>query len=90
MTDSASNAKIKEHIDLSSVDINQQKNQTKYYTCPFEFCGKYFKERGNLKTHLRVHVRYIIYFYSPEINLLYVHLKDVPNHSLLKVISRLI
>jgi uncharacterized Zn-finger protein len=26
------------------------------FRCPFKDCGKLFKEKGNLRTHIRVHV----------------------------------
>jgi uncharacterized Zn-finger protein len=35
----------------------------KVYSCPYDFCNKAFRERGNLRTHLRVHVS-IYFFYS--------------------------
>lgn len=31
----------------------------KLFKCPYENCQKIFKEKGNLKTHIRVHVKKI-------------------------------
>lgn len=33
-----------------------QPSTTNYFSCPIDNCNKKFKEKGNLITHLRVHV----------------------------------
>lgn len=33
----------------------------KLFKCPIQNCNRLFKEKGNLRTHIRVHVRLIIF-----------------------------
>lgn len=35
---------------------------SKSHVCPFKNCGKVFKEKGNLKNHIRAHVRNFYFF----------------------------
>ena len=41
----------KEPIILTDPTTN-----SKQYQCPYDSCQRIFKEKGNLKTHIRVHV----------------------------------
>lgn len=37
--------------------LNEGALNTEYqFVCPFSSCKKSFKEKGNLKTHIRIHV----------------------------------
>ena len=38
--------------------ISKEKTSKRYY-CPFSFCKKSFKEKGNYLTHIRAHVSHI-------------------------------
>ena len=42
--------------------INKQPSSSNYFSCPIDNCDKKFKEKGNLITHLRVHVSSIFKF----------------------------
>ena len=33
------------------------------YVCPYPCCGKRFTEKGNMKTHTKIHVNLLIYLY---------------------------
>lgn len=50
----SSNIEIKPHKILIEKEINQL---NKAHKCHFKYCGMVFKEKGNLKNHLRAHVR---------------------------------
>lgn len=52
------NNRTENSLTLSSVKQMTLKidSLTKIYKCPYENCKKTFKEKGNLKTHIRVHV----------------------------------
>ena len=34
----------------------------KQYKCPYDKCQHIFKEKGNLKTHIRIHVNFFFLF----------------------------
>lgn len=57
-------------LSASSVQsmVTQGKGKKKYYACPYQGCEKKFKESGNLKTHIRIHVskwiNFILYAYE--------------------------
>ena len=44
------------HDGLDLEKKNFEKNKNNYFC---EYCGKNFNEKGNLKTHLRIHVKII-------------------------------
>ena len=46
-------------MDSTPSTVQQSKIQpptANYFACPIDNCNKKFKEKGNLITHLRVHV----------------------------------
>jgi hypothetical protein len=51
---------------LNKQKIKNKKNKTYsvIHKCPFDCCGKEFKEKGNLRNHLRSHVSIKNYFYK--------------------------
>ena len=63
----------------------------KTYVCSFPECNKIFKEKGNLKTHLRIHVKLKNYKNKrQEKNRFFVHLKIAIKVSRLKVTLKFI
>lgn len=37
-----------------------QTSKDKNFTCPEQNCKRRFKEKGNLRTHYRIHVRFVV------------------------------
>jgi hypothetical protein len=42
--------------ELVSIPNSKFHENSKSHVCPFKNCGKEFKEKGNLKNHIRAHV----------------------------------
>lgn len=44
--------------DSKSLSLNNKstKSCSKKYPCPYAKCNKIFNEKGNLQTHIRIHV----------------------------------
>lgn len=45
---------LSRYLPLDSIETKGRKQ----YICPYAECQKVFKESGNLKTHIRIHVLY--------------------------------
>lgn len=43
---------------ISQENVDNTESKKKWYVCPYDGCQKKFKESGNLKTHIRIHVRH--------------------------------
>jgi hypothetical protein len=53
------------------------------YKCPYEDCKRLFKEKGNLRTHIRVHVSAFKFIFRLERDHSFVIMKAVVKHLLL-------
>ena len=47
---------IKDFYDPQQSKYHLKILERKMFKCPLESCMRVFKEKGNLKTHIRVHV----------------------------------
>lgn len=51
-----SNFDSKEAVTFNQINTVKFTNNSMFYRCKYKSCNRIFKEKGNLKTHLRVHI----------------------------------
>jgi uncharacterized Zn-finger protein len=64
-------------LNTKQFTLSDQPIKQKIYKCPYIYCKKAFSEKGNLRTHLRIHVSMLIkYIFRLGKNLTNVPLRD--------------
>jgi hypothetical protein len=70
----------------SNSNKSTKKQKENIYLCEYSNCNKKFKEKNNLKTHIRIHVNFFSFYSRLVKNLLSVNFQDATSHSMPKEI----